>query len=415
MRGSYPIQWCQTAGRISACGINETAAARWNRFQKLGAAAAMAGAMSWLSTKLVRCDTDLKLTTYNVLSPRLASPQQYPSYAREDLAKDSRWPKILNRMQKAVDDDRIIALQEVDLEWAGNLHAFFAERGYAVVFAQYGKQMNGYMGVMMAWPTKVFQVLDVELCKLTDTAPKRVWPRSEAGPLARFGYLTYQGLTDILGCRPPEFETEGGEWKLAQGRMNEAILVRLRPRATSCDFCVATYHMPCLFGTTEKVRAVNIHSQLLLNRLKRFAAADVKKGFQEAPVALMGDFNIKPGTSSYRLIESGGSIATVSKQGSKHEVHGLEQLPIAEFPDGLRSAYKDFHGQEPMFTNYAMSAMSKEAFVDTLDYIWFSPGRLKVVACQQLPKETGNVNGPFPNAEEPSDHLPLHATLRMSE
>ena len=28
-------------------------------------------------------------------------------------------------------------------------------------------------------------------------------------------------------------------------------------------------------------------------------------------------------------------------QGSKHEVHGLEQLPIAEFPDGLRSAYKD--------------------------------------------------------------------------
>ena len=27
---------------------------------------------------------DLKLTTYNVLSPRLASPQQYPSYARED-------------------------------------------------------------------------------------------------------------------------------------------------------------------------------------------------------------------------------------------------------------------------------------------------------------------------------------------
>ncbi|CAE7834175.1 PSMD2 [Symbiodinium sp. CCMP2592] len=382
----------------------ETASARWNRFQKLGAAAAMAGAMqpfgkSWLSTKLVRCDTDLKLTTYNVLSPRLASPQQYPSYAREDLAKDSRWPKILNRMQKAVDDDRIIALQEVDLEWAGNLHAFFAERGYAVVFAQYGKQMNGYMGVMMAWPTKVFQVLDVELCKLTDTAPKRVWPRSEAGPLARFGYLTYQGLTDILGCRPPEFETEGGEWKLAQGRMNEAILVRLRPRATSCDFCVATYHMPCLFGTTEKVRAVNIHSQLLLNRLKRFAAADVKKGFKEAPVALMGDFNIKPGTSSYRLIESGGSIATVSKQGSKHEVHGLEQLPIAEFPDGLRSAYKDFHGQEPMFTNYAMSAMSKEAFVDTLDYIWFSPGRLKVVACQQLPKETGNVNGPFPNAD----------------
>ena len=315
--------------------------------------------------------------------------------------------------------------------------------------------------------------------------------------------------------------------------------------------CNALHSATC--GNSESLAHVQVQT-----RLKRFAAADVKKGpghpflagpnkcfhsvkmagFQEAPVALMGDFNIKPGmrhcesvisvdpafrgryglgveyfnmpslclafsgTSSYRLIESGGSIATVSKQahpaskqrgrnvslkslprlllnpalrsqnwvraghqsmrgvekqsrmqGSKHEVHGLEQLPIAEFPDGLRSAYKDcmcdspttscailrgvmvskvreqgvcllsglwprrlvsslqclgqdFHGQEPMFTNYAMSAMSKEAFVDTLDprlasmkpsnivvrtgaafpqstedYIWFSPGRLKVVAC----------------------------------
>ncbi|CAE7490026.1 cu [Symbiodinium natans] len=320
-------------------------------------------------------------------------------------------------MQTAVDDERIIALQEVDLEWAGKLHTFFSERGYAVVFAQYGKQMNGYMGVMMAWPTKTFEALDVEICRLSDTAPKRVWPKSDSGPLARFGYLTYQGLTEILGCRPPEMEAdaEGGEWKLAQGRMNEAIFVRLRPRGTSCDFCAATYHMPCLFGTTEKVRAVNIHSQLLLNRLKQFASPDDKKGFQDAPVALMGDFNIKPGTSSYNLIESGGSVSSVSKQGSRDEVLGLEQLPIVEFPDGLKSAYKDFHGQEPLFTNYALSGMSKEAFVDTLDYIWFSPGRLKVVACQQLPKDKETANGPFPNAEEPSDHLPLHATLRLSE
>ena len=41
---------------------------------------------------------------------------------------------------------------EVDLEWAGRMHVFFSERDYTVVFAQYGKPFNGYMGVMLAWP-----------------------------------------------------------------------------------------------------------------------------------------------------------------------------------------------------------------------------------------------------------------------
>ena len=296
-------------------------ATQWGQAQKLGAAAAAMGAASWLSLQHVKCDTEVKLTTYNVLSPPLASPQSYPTYSREDLAKESRWPKILRRVEKATEDGRIIALQEVDLEWAGNLHAFFAERGYAVVFAQYGKKNNGYMGVMMAWPIKSFQVMDVQLCRLSDTAPRHVWPRYAFGSVAKFGWHTYQGLADILGCKPPEMDAEeGGEWKLAESRMNEAIFVRLRPRGTSCDFCVATYHMPCLFGTTEKVRAVNIHSQLLLTRLKQFAGADAKRGFQEAPVALMGDFNIKPDTSSYQLIESGGSLTSVKKQGAAEEV-----------------------------------------------------------------------------------------------
>eukprot|EP00913_Durusdinium_trenchii_P025164 g23623.t1 len=159
-------------------------------------------AIAGLSAPLIiRCDEkDVKLTTYNILSPPLASPQQFPSCDQKDLLKEVRLPKIFARLQKAADEERIIALQEVDLEWAGKLHSFFAERGYAVVFAQYGKQTNGYMGVMLAWPTRCYEAVDVEICRLADTAPKNAWPvqKSKTG-LARFGYLTYDGLTDWAG------------------------------------------------------------------------------------------------------------------------------------------------------------------------------------------------------------------------
>ena len=72
--------------------------------------------------------------------------------------------------------------------------------------------------------------------------------------------------------------------------------------------CNALHSATC--GNSESLAHVQVQT-----RLKRFAAADVKKGpghpflagpnkcfhsvkmagFQEAPVALMGDFNIKPG------------------------------------------------------------------------------------------------------------------------
>ena len=104
------------------------------------------------------------------------------------------------------------------------------------------------------------EVRDIEICRLSDTAPKRVWQKSDAPAprVARFGYLTYQGLTDglavaafmkistldakchepqeILGCRPPEVETdvsaEGQEWKLAQSRYLSEF------GCCSCEFSV---------------------------------------------------------------------------------------------------------------------------------------------------------------------------------
>ena len=40
-----------------------------------------------------------------------ATSSELSHFSLQDLAKDSRWPRILRRMQTAVDDERIIALQ----------------------------------------------------------------------------------------------------------------------------------------------------------------------------------------------------------------------------------------------------------------------------------------------------------------
>ena len=39
------------------------------------------------------------------------------------------------------------------MTWAGPLHAYFAERGYAFIVSLYGKPFNNYMGVGLAVPT----------------------------------------------------------------------------------------------------------------------------------------------------------------------------------------------------------------------------------------------------------------------
>lgn len=337
---------------------------------------------------IVKCDDDVKLTTYNVLSPKLASQRNFPAVNSQDLEKDVRWPKICDRLQKAADEDRIIALQEVDLEWAGKLHSFFAERGYAVVFAQYGNKISGYMGVTLAWPTKLYEAVDVEISKMTDTAPKDAWPKSQQQSLSNFGYMTYDGLVEVLGCRPPVQGSSDDEWNLAQTRNNEAIFAKLKMRGTSNTFTVGTYHMPCLFGTREKVRALNIHTRLLMTRLGKFA--------QGTPVVLMGDFNLMPGTSSYQVMENGGSAEGIQREAAKQEVCMLDgRLPPSDL-SRLQSAYKVFYGQEPLFTNYTLPAKGQEPFAATLDYIWFSPEKLRVVACEKLPQKE-DVKGPFPS------------------
>lgn len=162
------------------------------------------------------------------------------------------------------------------------------------------------------------------------------------------------------------------------------------------------------FGAPEKVRVVNIHTYLLLSRLKDFAGDD--------PTVLMGDFNFKPHDSTYSLVVHGSFKAAGAVNAL--EVLGLEERLLRQksfpWPAGLKSAYCTFHGKEPLFTNFAQTAGSADPFVETLDYIWYTDGSLKVTGCPKLPETQAEAQGPFPNKTQASDHVPLTATMRLT-
>jgi mRNA deadenylase 3'-5' endonuclease subunit Ccr4 len=79
---------------------------------------------------------------------------------------------------------------------------------------------------------------------------------------------------------------------------------------------------------------------------------------------------------------------------------------------GMRSAYVEFNGKEPEFTNNAHNgALNAESFIGTLDYIFLSD-EWSVKAVQELPK-IDDLKGVYPDDTEPSDHVLIAATLEI--
>jgi 2',5'-phosphodiesterase len=189
-----------------------------------------------------------RVVSYNVLSSHLASPSHFTTLDPAHLDAAARLPKILDKLDeqisKRTDEPVIFCLQEVSYQWAGQLHTFFANRGFHVVTGLYGKPFNGYMGVLTAWPTANLETVDVDMSRLSDTVK---WPREPEEEPSILGSLydttirkplLWMGLTKP----PPE-----SHWSIAQRRYNVLLTAILRDKKSGQEFCIGNYHMPCIF------------------------------------------------------------------------------------------------------------------------------------------------------------------------
>jgi mRNA deadenylase 3'-5' endonuclease subunit Ccr4 len=361
------------------------------------------------------------IVTYNVLSPNLARPSHFFSTPPADLDPETRYQRVLEKLEVEVEAGSIIALQEVSREWASRLCAFFQRNGYTFISTQYGKVHNGYMGVSLAFPNDEYDALDMSMFRVTDTFsfPKKSKPaKSKDVVMAAFRYvwgyiwLLFSTLVQPLFDLYRKFVKQkkpDNFWEQSESRQNVAIWMRLQHRATGETFCVATYHMPCVFWDH---RVMAFHASLSANEVIRLSDTD--------PCIYCGDYNFKPGDASYELLTTG----TLASDDPVYEVPDPKFDPdfeLAEYDltllDSFRSAYKEFNGEEPELTNYALTGNIREGlpppepFCDTLDYLFISEG-IEVADVLQLPTKDES-DGPYPNNSEPSDHLMLKAVVTL--
>jgi endonuclease/exonuclease/phosphatase family metal-dependent hydrolase len=300
----------------------------------------------------------------------------------------------------------IFCLQEVSHDWAGSLHTFFANHQYHLVTALYGKKFNGYMGIALAYPT-FLETVSVDLCRLSD---KRIggWPRPPVlegevnDSWSMFVFQTtsswIQKAWKLLPFGIKETNAESDPWSHSEDRQNMLITLGLRFKETNAKtFWVSNYHMPCAYYAPM---VMNMHVELAAKRVQTLAGTD--------PYILAGDWNILPTSPHYQLAIS----ATLPKEDPSYPTpkFGVEWKPTTV---PMRSAYAEYQGKEPDFTNYA-KVKDDEPFIETLDYIFLSP-HWSVSKVKELPNRKDVLDGPFPNADQPSDHLLIAADLQLTE
>ena len=328
-----------------------------------------------------------RIASYNILSSHLSPPEYFPKCDPQNLKPETRLKRILVKLEAQIKQQSIICLQEISTLWVGELHLFFLKHNYYLVTGLYGKAKNGYMGVGIAFPLSKYSV---EELKVETIANSRDWPK--ISPLELFWRSCFKGIMKSLG--KPYGHLENSLY-YAKSRLNQLVFVRLQDLETKKKFGVGTYHMPCAYYAPQ---VMTIHSAMVIQRMQILAKGD--------PGVLAGDFNISPTEPQYQLITTGGMDK--SNRAYPSQIKGDSWK--VELEVSWQSAYQEALGQEPDFTNYAQ-VKDKSPFIKTLDYIWLSK-QWQVISVLPLPHRH-EVTGPFPNEEEPSDHILIAAELAL--
>lgn len=357
-----------------------------------------------------------RLYTYNVLCSHLAGKDHFRYCKPEFLGAEYRLGLIKEKLSAEIEVGAIIALQEIGYEWAGELHAFFAEKNYYFVNLHYGSRFNNYMGVGMAIPLSKYEIVKVDCKRVADTiwlprAPRKHW-------LVAFfvGWMMFFfNLIQDLLIRYKIMKKPHDLWQHVKDRWNNLTSVKLRSRKTDETFWVSTYHMPCAFNNPDMM---TVHSSLALKHLQNLAGyvepKDGEEEIEKVPYVLLGDFNFKPNDGMYTLYTTG----TLEKDHPAFPSSRVGLPAGVDFtfnPDvhPVRSAYLVANGEEPEYTNNAR-VREQPHFKETLDYVFISD-EWNVNAVDSLDHLVSKEeqDQPFPDEVEPSDHVSIAANLSL--
>jgi CCR4-NOT transcription complex subunit 6 len=132
---------------------------------------------------------------------------------------------------------------------------------------------------------------------------------------------------------------------------------------------------------------------------------------RDIAVIVCGDFNSEPDSAVYEFL-SEGALDQPRPELEQSDTVGIlpDQSEIHHRVD-LASVMGTVLGSEPEFTNFTST------FKGTLDYVWYTPGRLRVLAASNVPDAndlTATCGEGLPSASYPSDHIMLCADMTLT-
>ncbi len=192
---------------------------------------------------------------------------------------------------------------------------------------------------------------------------------------------------------------------IAQIVILEAMVAR-QPgsRASRNNVCIVNTH---LYSNHQRADVKLWQSVSLMREVQQFITA------RDLALILCGDFNSEPSSAVYEYMVTGGISPShpdlVVSHGNLRILPADSSLITHNIEMG--SAMFSGMGEEPQFTNYTAN------FKGTLDYMFYTPSRLRVMAVSALPEEeeiraTGGEG--LPSTSYPSDHLLLCCDMIMT-
>eukprot|EP00440_Ansanella_granifera_P039506 gb/GFBE01042855.1/.p1 GENE.gb/GFBE01042855.1/~~gb/GFBE01042855.1/.p1 ORF type:complete len:616 (+),score=121.41 gb/GFBE01042855.1/:1-1848(+) len=338
----------------------------------------------WLSKQF-------KVMNWNVLADLYATESVYPYCEKWALSWNWRKHLILKELKSMAAD--IITLQEVQKDAFDDwFRPQLAEAGYEGIYQAKKREPIFHRGKYTTEGCATFYKI---------TRFKRVDKQT----------YDYDKLSaaEVQGTFPDKTSGDKALQRLSKGNIALSVVLEdLHIKTTNqhqCNgpngghvLCVVNTHILCDPGAAD-VKLWQGH--LLLQSIRQQTGGNM-------PLLICGDFNSTPESAVYEYFRR-GSVRSDHEDLRKDPCGLVKQLTLRH-NTCMATAYETCTGREATFTNYT------EDFKGTLDYIWFSPESLSVLAISQVDDESQlTQETALPSSTRPSDHVSLVATFMFHD
>lgn len=326
-----------------------------------------------------------RIVSYNILAEVYATKQAYPYCDLWQLL----WPYRRTILLQELDDlsSDIYCLQEVQADhYEKDLKVFLNERGYDGLFKQKTRESMGQYGKVdgcaIFWKRSKFVMVENYSIEFNECARRAAM---NAGMDSEESHRFIHRLSKD---------------NIAQVIVFETLQRNARARHHSSQICVVNTH---LYSNHQRPDVKLWQCLTLVKELEQFVMQ------RDLPLMICGDFNSEPDSAVYQLL---------GEQGISPGHPEVENDPLNVLPDpsqishslDLVSVNYSVSGMEPAYTNYTAT------FKGTLDYMWYTPSKLRVLTTASIPDEEvlTAAGEALPNTQFPSDHLSLCCDVQLA-